>query len=157
MQTGKQLLEKVNLNGMKYEVTKAKEAVQHTVISMSLNELRNKILVNPNMNGDVNFVDENEQQSGLIERLIMGCTSLSAIGSKTSEWAFSIDYGLPELTAVYNFMDNKFSLANLSYIPSLYGLKFNELPDYLQAELKNLRVKVTLVNNPDTSFLFGDE
>ena len=86
-----------------------------------------------------------EQQSVLIESLLLSLPLPSVFLFETTEGKFEVIDGLQRLNSIRSFLDNEFALTDLKTIFSLNDSKFEDLGKDFQRKLLDYRVNATIV------------
>ncbi|ACA85001.1 DUF262 domain-containing protein [Shewanella woodyi] len=91
---------------------------------------------------------DKKHKSELIESILMGIP-IPLIYLFEDEYGIrQIVDGKQRITALKEFINNSFSLSELSMLPQLKGLKFEQIPSLLQAKLEDYQLQTYVIQPP---------
>jgi len=105
------------------------------------------ILIDPDFQR--NDVWKGKQRQELIESILMGIPLPNAYFFQRADGKQQVVDGRQRLTAVFDFMNNKFKLDDLRILDKLNGKHFSELdPPLLQAKIEEYQIEVYIIQPP---------
>lgn len=85
--------------------------------------------------------------SRLIESILLNVPIPPCYLSQNEEFELDVIDGQQRLFSVYRYLDNQFSLTGLEVLIELNGLRFHEIPNKLQRQLKTHTLRCMLITN----------
>ena len=109
-------------------------------------EKRDNLILNPEFQRE--NVWTKRQKSELIESILMGIPLPIIYFSQNSEGKLQVVDGKQRLTALFDFLNNKFPLSELYTLENLKGKKFDDLDGYHQSELEDYQLIAYVIKSP---------
>jgi hypothetical protein len=93
------------------------------------------------------YVWTNKLASRLIESIILNVPIPPCYLSQNEEFELDVIDGQQRLFSIYRFLDNQFPLSNLEVLQELNGLRFHEVPNRLQRQIRTHTLRCVLITN----------
>lgn len=91
---------------------------------------------------------DKKHKSELIESILMGIPIPLIYLFEDEDGIRQIVDGKQRITALKEFMNNRFTLSELSMLPDLKGQKFEQIPTLLQAKLEDYQLQTYVIQPP---------
>lgn len=135
--------------GTDTQIRIAKE--QSSVYELLRKESRGDLVLAPDFQR--NNVWDRKHQSELVESILMGIPIPLIYLFEDEEGVRQIIDGKQRITALKEFINDQFSLTNLSMLPDLKGKKFTSIPPLLQAKLEDYQLHSHVIQPPTPEYV----
>ncbi|WP_076410418.1 DUF262 domain-containing protein [Shewanella sp. UCD-KL12] len=130
--------------GTETQIRIAKE--QSSVYELLRKESKGLLVLAPNFQR-IDVWDK-KHKSELIESILMGIPIPLIYLFEDENGIRQIVDGKQRITALKEFINNRFTLSELSMLPSLKGQKFDQIPTLLQAKLEDYQLQTYVIQPP---------
>lgn len=89
-----------------------------------------------------------KQKSELIESILMGIPLPIMYFFQDNKGIKQVVDGKQRLTTLFDFLDNKFSLSELTVMPELKGKKFDDLDGLYQGKIEDYKLSINVIKPP---------
>lgn len=89
-----------------------------------------------------------KQKSELIESILMGIPLPIMYFFQDNQGIKQVVDGKQRLTTLFDFLDNKFSLSELTVMPELKGKKFDDLDGLYQGKIEDYKLSINVIKPP---------
>ncbi|WP_180491461.1 DUF262 domain-containing protein [Escherichia fergusonii] len=135
--------------GTDTEVRIAKE--QSSVFELLRREARGQLVLAPDFQRKL--VWDRKHQSELIESILMGIPIPLIYLFEDENGVRQIIDGKQRISALKRYVNNEFSLTDLSMLPDLRGKKFSDIPPLLQAKLEDCQLHSYVIQPPTPEYV----
>ena len=94
-----------------------------------------------------------EEKSELIESILIGLTVAPIYLSEDKFGNLTVVDGRQRLTALFEFLDNKYVLTGLQILKELNGKTFNEIAPIYQCKLEDYKLITQVIKPPTPEFI----
>lgn len=101
------------------------------------------------------YVWSNPTASRLIESIILNVPIPPCYLSQNDEFELDVIDGQQRLQSIYRFIDNQFALSSLAIATEFNNLRFHQLPNKVQRQIKTHTIRCVMITNkshPDVKF-----
>jgi hypothetical protein len=101
------------------------------------------------------YVWSNPTASRLIESIILNVPIPPCYLSQNDEFELDVIDGQQRLQSIYRFIDNQFALSSLAISTEFNNLRFHQLPNKVQRQIKTHTIRCVMITNkshPDVKF-----
>lgn len=124
---------------------------QSSVFELLRKEKRGQVVLSPDFQRK--DVWDRKHKSELIESVLMGIPVPLIYLFENENGIRQIIDGKQRITALKLFLENEYSLTNLSMLPKLSGKKFNDIDPFLQAKLEDYQLNIYVIQPPTPEYV----
>ncbi|GAQ19128.1 hypothetical protein OPHB3_3087 [Oceanobacillus picturae] len=130
------------------------ERDQYSIFELNRKYQKNQLILDPEFQREA--VWKKEQQSELIETVLMGIPLPVFYLNETKEGKLVVVDGKQRLTTFFAFFNNDFKLKNLKILRQCNDLKFKDLEEKLQANLEDFQIIAQVIKPPTPDRIMFD-
>jgi len=124
---------------------------QSSVFELLRKEKRGQVVLSPDFQRK--DVWDRKHKSELIESVLMGIPVPLIYLFEDENGVRQIIDGKQRITALKLFLENEYALTELSMLPKLKGLKFNDIDPFLQAKLEDYQLNTYVIQPPTPEYV----
>lgn len=124
---------------------------QSSVFELLRRESRGDLVLAPDFQRT--DVWDRKHKSELVESILMGIPIPLIYLFEDEDGVRQIIDGKQRITALKDFLNNDFSLTELSMLPNLKGKKFNDIPPLLQSKLEDYQLHSYVIQPPTPEYV----
>ncbi|WP_066301020.1 DUF262 domain-containing protein [Bacillus sp. FJAT-29937] len=130
------------------------ERDQYSIFELNRKFERNQLVLDPDFQREA--VWKKDQQSELIETVLMGIPLPIFYLNETKEGKLVVVDGKQRLTTFFAFLNNDFKLKNLKILRECNGMYFKDLEEKLQANLEDFQIIAQVIKPPTPDRIMFD-